>query len=767
MRDSQFDDILKNKLNGLTSDHSPDWAGFLQEKQIADKADATPDAADQDFDAQVKGSIDAYKATLIPQWSAFLDKKTTLDNNADFDAQAQAALNSHRTQSPSQWEAFKAYKEKAQPTQKDSPYSQSLPKTGEESTPLPFDPQIKEAVSDFHSDSKADWAAFLDYKTKAEGVTPEAAQFDLQVKQELEGYRPRAAETPLWAAFLEKKETSDVDYTADAPHTEFDAEVKYQVDQVQVTSPADWSTFKDYQTNQRFDDEVRSTVDGHQTDSSPQWDAFLKKKKESDGIAANVSFDKGIGGTLGRVSARYNSKHWLMLKARLQRIAALQKGIASYKGLETLFVALMLFTFANHMGPLMDGVLKPTTDTQETISVVEVNETLQENVTTNKSTAANPAGADKSQLLPVAETTLPTATESSTRQTSNNNSNSSESTGTESLVTPINQYESGQSGPPIAEANEINSNSTGASNAIDQDKSPQDDLPTTAGPVAKVLMTQLIDIVAGVDRMDQERALKSPETQVYVDPNIKKTYRDEGHWLHVYGGMEMNLVRTPFDLDTALPERTENPYGYNFEILYSRVKGNIEYELGIGYNAFNYEPHTTFIEDGGRPDYTTLNGENDLVFSRIKLKMLSIPMKLKYHFINNNRWSVYAGAGLNHDFIARVDYEISDTEIEAHQPICQGCPPPMSTVPLLYERSFTTGLFNQGQPVENFDVATRSNNYILRGSINIGAERNISDNVAAYLRAEYLPTLFNSEIGPYNDRINKLGVGMGFKFRLK
>ena len=236
----------------------------------------------------------------MPQWSAFLEKKTTLDNQADFDAQAQAALKNHRTQSPSQWAAFQAYKAK-QP-QKDSPLH---PVAGHEKTLLPFDTLLKDTLSEFQPDSKADRAAFLDYKTKSEGVTPEAAQFDLQVKRELESYR--AAETPLWAAFLDHKIASDIDYVADAPHIDFDAEVKYFADQVEVTSPPDWTSFKEYQTQQQFDGDIRSTLNDHQSDKQPQWDAFLKRKKEADGVAANVSFDQGIGGTLGRISARYNS----------------------------------------------------------------------------------------------------------------------------------------------------------------------------------------------------------------------------------------------------------------------------------------------------------------------------------------------------------------------------------------------------------------------------------------------------------------------------
>jgi hypothetical protein len=781
MRDSQFDDILKNKLNGLTSDQSPDWTRFLQEKQIADEAEATPDAIDQDFDAQIKDSIEAHRETRVPQWAAFLDKKTTLDNEADFDTQTRAALLKHQTQLPSQWEAFQAYRDK-QPTT-DSPH----PDSGKEITVLPFDTLVKDTLGDFESTSKPDWAAFLDFKTKHEGVSPEAAQFDLQVKKELESYR--AAETPAWVAFLDKKTQADIDYTADAPHAEFDAEVSYLTEQVQVTTPADWSAFKDFRDSHRFDEDIQSTVDDYQSDSqpqweafkdyrasqqfdgdikstiydyqsdsTPQWEAFLKRKKEKDGVIADVAFDKGIGSTLGRVAAKYNSKHWLMLQARLQRIAALRKGIASYKGLEALFVALMLFTFSTHMGTLMDGVLSPQQTVQEVIPMTEAVVAQDE--------------------VPSIEEPSTTPTEAKAASTANSNSvmasapvaqqsmTSSAASNTDTPVTSL-------AGSTAGNSNNNNNNSAqlplaaSTNNTTPAATLAKETEASIETPAAKALMAQLTDIVTGLDRRGEERSLKSPVAEAYVDPNIKKTYLDEGHWLHVFGGMEMNLVTTPADSESGLPSRLANPYGYNIEALYSRVKGDWEYELGLGFNAFNYEPFTEFIDDG-QYDYNSLEGLNEVVFSRTKLKMLSVPMKLKWHFINNGRWSIYAGAGLNHDFIAQVDYEISDEVVIPNTGGQGNPPPPPVDWPRLYdERTYTTGLFNNGPLVEAFDVATKSNNYILRGSLSLGAERNISNNVAAYLRADYLPTLYNTEIGPYNDRINKLAVGMGFKFRIK
>ncbi len=752
MRDSQFDDILKNKLNGLTSDQSPDWARFLQEKQIADKAEATPDAIDQDFDAQVKDSIDAHKETRVPQWAAFIDKKTTLDNEADFDTQARDALQKHQTQLPSQWDAFKAYRDKQTAT--DSPH----PNSGKEITILPFDTLIKDTLGDFQSTSKPDWAAFLDYKAKHEGVGPEAAQFDLQVKKELESYR--AAETPAWVAFLDKKTQSDIDYTADAPHVEFDAEVSYLTDQVQVTTPADWSAFKDFRDSHQFDWDIKSTIDEYQSDSTPQWEAFLKRKKEKDGVIADVAFDKGIGGTLGRVAAKYNSKHWLMLQARLQRIAALRKGIASYKGLEALFVGLMLFTFSTHMGTLMDSVLSPKETVQEVMPMAEA-VIAQPEVSSAEESSSTATEANASSIANsstgIATAAAPVAQQSIT-SSAKRNADTQLTSLASSAAGNSNDYNNNSAQLPLAEST---NNTTPAATLAKESEA------STERPAAKDLMAQLTDIVTGLDRRGEERSLKSPVAEAYVDPNIKKTYLDEGHWLHVFGGMEMNLVTTPADPETGLPSRLANPYGYNIEALYSRVKGDWEYELGLGFNAFNYEPFTEFIDDG-QYDYNSLEGLNEVVFSRTKLKMLSVPMKLKYHFINNGRWSIYGGAGLNHDFIAQVDYEISDETTIPNPGGQSNPPPPPVDWPSLYdERTYTTGLFNNGPLVEAFDVATKSNNYILRGSLSLGAERNIGNNVAAYLRADYLPTLYNTEIGPYNDRINKLAVGMGFKFRIK
>jgi len=84
-----------------------------------------------------------------------------------------------------------------------------------------------------------------------------------------------------------------------------------------------------------------------------------------------------------------------------------------------------------------------------------------------------------------------------------------------------------------------------------------------------------------------------------------------------------------------------------------------------------------------------------------------------------------------------------------------------------YDKEFTKGLFGDAPGLPDFvDYKTKSNNYILRGTLSIGAERNISNNFAAYIRTTYYHTLYNDQIGPYDDKINKMNFGMGFKIRV-
>jgi len=232
--------------------------------------------------------------------------------------------------------------------------------------------------------------------------------------------------------------------------------------------------------------------------------------------------------------------------------------------------------------------------------------------------------------------------------------------------------------------------------------------------------------------------------------------------LHIVNAMDNSYITTPANLELGLLEKTHEKYGYSAELLYGRAYKRFEFELGFGYSFVNYGPY-----DSGKLTYTTSNGTvRSTTFEKFRIDFVSIPVNFKYHIVANGRWSVYGGLGISNDFIAKTNYSIND-QVEFPGPFPGPGVPDQEDLPFFYEREFTEGIFGGAPELPVFvDYKTKNNNYLLRGTLSIGAERNISDNFAAYIRTTYYHTLYNDQIGPYNDRIDKMNFGMGFKVRL-
>jgi len=812
MRDSRFDDILKNKLNGLTSDKQPDWRLFAQEKRIADMAMGVPNAEDVTFDDQIKTELDAYEAPGSPDWSAFLNKKTISDNNLDFDNKLKRELEQHTAPSEPQWGAFINYKNKLgeEPeaelsvqdfdadirdtledyTTGQPQWSAFLDKKAKsdqdhqiDGSEKKFDDDLRAAVAGLIVTSPADWATFSDLRSEL--------SFDSEIKEQLEDHT--TSSEPQWDKFLDDREDLSFDnavreeaeghVSETEPQWEmfldsradltFDTDLRAVMEGYRTPSEPQWDKFQNDRGDLSFDGAVRDTVDSYSTTSEPQWEKFLERKRREDSIVMNTGFDNGVSGSLGRLKVRYNSEHWLLLRSRLQKIEALRKAIFSYKGLEILFMSLLLFTMANHLSPLMDKLVK--TDT----SSISVKTTKTERqIDTSPLRVENKTAAAVTEVEEIGGTTLASessalvSTEVATTPNSFNNSRAQHNAVSGSTAGQNNRNTLPKTG---GNANENSESTTDSFDGTDNS------LPVIAEPllekvsdkengevVARALMAQLDVISDGMDLMDEARTLKEAQVIEVIDYSIRKTYKDDGNWWHLFAAMESDLISTPVPMDNRLPARKENTFGYAFEGLYSVARGPWEYEAGLGYSFFKYTPHTTYdLNANGEPNeiYQTGEAMNLIDFTKISLRMVSVPLKLKRHFLMNGRWSIFGSIGINNDFLLSTKYSIRD---EVYFPNPTGTqPPPIAEYPELYtERYFTKGLLNKDPLVSAYDVKTRSNFYFLRATIGAGAERNITDNVAAYVRADYYQTLVNREFGPFNDRINKLSFGMGFKFRV-
>ncbi len=814
MNDKQFEHIIKSKLSGFKPDLTPDWELFLKKKQIADAAIMTPfdnqlkekldayqsptspnwtgflahkervvsesedggfdeqvkstledyhtdslpqwDAfsafraglsrGDESFDEGIRAGLEGYESDSQPQWAAFLDyKMDALTHQADnyFDDRIQSELESHVDLSPPQWAAFKTYKEA---------------QTGNEDN---FDATIQDKLEGYITDKKPAWSAFLAHKDKVQQGA-QTLDFDKQVRAAVAGY-VMASAVPQWEAFKKQKTEADAEYQNEL----FDNQVVSNFDKYTSDSTPQWEAFKkqkaeadaEYQ-NELFDNQVVTTLDNYTSDSAPQWDKFLDKKRKSDAIYADAKLDS-IGQRLGDMKVRYNSEHWLMLKARLENIARLRKQIFSYKTMEMLFVSLLLFTLGNHLYMFVSNkVDKPIAQVERSTSQ---NESLGTSGSVDESLSSSKSiGTSDEVVQDVA------AIEVSGQEDAENVSE--EKVNQSSIVKTTNDRisgggaEGGNNTLTVAPSDEIN----GAA-VVEKDKTSlakqeynnnQSELETAVDRSLKKKLDALISSAPLAIAMIGERALREPEDPQPITLREKKTYVDEGNWIHLYNAMTNNYISTPYNTDVGLEGLTHEMYGYAAELLVGKQKGRWEVETGLGYSSLNYTPF-----DSGKIMYSTATGARSVDFQKINLDFISVPLKMKYHFIANGRWSVFAGLGLNNDIIAKTTYEIVDIK-EGGGPI--GPDPLPEELPDFYNRTFTSGIFGHTPEIPDFvTYKTKSNNYLLRGNISLGAERNVSDNFAVYIRTTYDQTFFNKDIGPYNDELNKLSFGMGFKLRLK
>ena len=769
MKDKQFDNIIKNKLSGFESQSTPDWGLFANKKQAIENAQ-NPETSLEDiaFDAEVNASLHDFKTQIhTPQWDAFLSKKADHQHHVEqeqinqaFDKDIKAQLDGYQPQVVPQWDAFQkqynTYKDNLEPEVADNDTS---------------DQDVRAQLEAHQIDVQPQWDTFKDLKAKADGEAIEINKhkdFDEAVRASVMAVGIDQLSTsvePDWAGF--KSKMSEVNH--------FDESIKETLEPYQSDQTPDWTAFKTKQAEvNEFDQEIEETISEYQSEKTADWNAFLDKKRRADSAVADATFDKGVSGSVKRAHTKYDSKHWELLRDRLRRIAAVKKNILSYKGIEVAFVLLMLLTFGNHF----DGLMYQMVGESE-IELVENNTSTPESVGDVMSDD-KPAKMESSTET-VASNTISSSTEATTAtsnevQTKQVDNSKTIATGASQPMAPRATSSQGSSAlPPSSSQININNSensrlNTGSIAVNDEAQAVTNSTAKTALPASQptaipnALLARLDALTQNeISQLYKERTLREAAETKFLDDNIKKTYKDEGSWIHLYAAIENNYIHTPFNVDAGLPGTVRDKNGYSFEAIYSRVIGAMEYEAGLGYNLVNYEPYGPDVID-----YQDELFDRDISFNKIKLDMVSIPLRAKYHFIRNGRWSVFGSAGITNEIILQTRYAVQD-EIQNVLPIDMSNPPPPGfDLPWFYEREFTEGIFGDApNPSEFIDVKTKSNIFILRGALGIGAERNLSDNLAAYMRADYYPTLYNSEIGPYNDKIDKVAIGMGFKLRIK
>ena len=687
---------------------------------------------DKQFEHIIKNKLSGFQSKETPDWELFLEKKTiadAADTKDALDEQVREALDGYTVTSQPQWEAFKAYQN-----------SQNA-ETSEDNN---FDTAIKTGLVAAVITAVPQWSAFKDHQATAASEADQS--FDDELVSKLEDYQTTAE--PQWEAFQEFQ----TQYEGQLADDNFDARIQDELEGYESPSEPDWQAFLD----SKFDAAIDDKVGDYETSDKPQWEEFLKKKRANDGVMQDAAFDNTVLGRLGQQSVKYNSEHWLLLKARLQKIAYFRKQIFSYKTLEMIFVSLLLFTIGNHFYLI---------DQPREFAETEIQTTQETTIPSQHKEDLNTGTSDVTDSAVLAENQPVRTVNNATRSTSADLGLSQAGTFRENSQNSFSETPSVGGGLATGAASDGAANN-GVETTITKTLVAQSNTnaATTARTSLDALSILSHNATEGLS-LAYNTSLPEVYALSYIDYQKKKTYTNEGHWLHVVNAIDNAYITTPQNLELGLGRTTQEQNGYSLELLYSKAYKRTEFEIGLGYSLLNYKPF-----DNGAQTYTTADGSvRSTTFERIKLDFVSVPLNAKYKFVSNGRWSVFGALGLSNDFLFLSTYEIDDQlEFRAPTPLPGPPPPPnQEDLPFFYNREFTVGLLGGTPELPTFvEYRTKNNFYTLRGTISIGAERNISDQFAAYVRATYYHTLYNDRIGPYNDRINKANFGMGFKMRL-
>ena len=118
----------------------------------------------------------------------------------------------------------------------------------------------------------------------------------------------------------------------------------------------------------------------------------------------------------------------------------------------------------------------------------------------------------------------------------------------------------------------------------------------------------------------------------------------DGKFLHVAASFDNNQISTPFneEYNPDGPGSVEM-FGFTLSGLFSIRKGNLEYETGFGYSAYNKPLSFRRTWDNNIGEVFVYSLTN------VGYDMFNVPLRAKYHFANTSDWSLYMTGGLVSD----------------------------------------------------------------------------------------------------------------------
>jgi hypothetical protein len=493
------------------------------------------------------------------------------------------------------------------------------------------------------------------------------------------------------------------------------------------------------------------------------WEDFSKRLDSELGPAyeetINDRLDAEVQSKMKQYSVSFQSSHWQILKDQLERQAENLRALYVSKTFEVIIFALLLVTFAHNIKIYpsqpedfllakaipTEEIQQPsvsennTSNNKEYVSTSEetnvgIENTIKENTQNNLKDISPLA----SEFLITSEATNRTFTQSLQADLTKNT--------TEIVLhaIPLNVNHL-KSKTLITEDTNIKSSSIAATYLANVDLQVKNKKQYISKLPSLNLVTPLDKLKAIDAELVKSNDLVSEDiSSILIAP---KPIRNRT-FISIYASGDQNLVNTPFDqvykLESKILDSPGVSVGANLDYL---MMDKFELGVGLAYSSVNYQPQLVEERYGSLEE-----GIYDTSLNNIYFNIVALPVNFKFHIAQADNWSFYSFLGASVNAIVSSQFTVNTSS-----PTGSRFPSPTFIGSKLETKDFTEGIFQGGSIQENIFYAY---------TFGIGYQREIAKDINLFSSLSYQQHALDTGVGPNEDRLNKLSLGLGIKYRL-
>ncbi len=555
----------------------------------------------------------------------------------------------------------------------------------------------------------------------------------------------------------------------------FDDIIKKAIDQHrQSYDPSHWE-----QMNQLIDGQLPPTPDPQKD----QFDQLLKGKLEGHQVQYNENswlnlqstleneindqhVDHEVRNRLKHHTVQYRESHWQILKAKLELEKELKKNIFWTKTSEVAIIALLLLSYM-HLGPYVNEA-EPSPKTFAALPLqIESDGSVDKSshgtsdekmpylpMTNHRSAAALLPAASSgtaSTALKAAQADVPMIVEET------NNSQSSAVNGRQQTVTNFNTHLPADWQEELVKNNGI-PDSFLKSKAKTYDQAPaklKDKVEDLISPPRMLYQDQEAESMKtakqshelpAIIALTQElHLLDSRNNHLNATPVLAKINQKPERWVGVSTGADLNIVKTPIDIDFIKEPRDFVTTGLTNGINYSITKGQNEFFTGIYYSVKIYDPKIKEQIEVNKSYYIRDHVQE-------KFQIIHLPFQYRRHIGNPDKLHTYLVGGLAVNGVMYAEYSYDDL-------LKRGDPRPdyaLNQAARYRQADFHKGLLDGGHFKHNF---------YLTAQVGLGIEKRIN-RMKVFFDAVYKNNLLSTKLGPRDVKLNSVSFNIGTRYKI-